>query len=334
MLPYNEKSAVVNDMEDGRAQGMSALTQLGSSVDSERLRRLVEASNATFPIQDLRDRIGQLEQIPPLPAITQEILTLYSNPFVTTESLARIVKKDPGLSAQVIRWANSAMYGRGESATVKDAITRVLGFDLVMNLAVGLTAVAPLKVENGGPIGLKAYWVDALFNAMLCQRLAKLCTAPNLPQPGIAYMAGLLHNLGLLLFGHLFPEEHRAMNRILASAPDISFQNLVKYTLQVSPITLSRWLLDEWGLPDVLKVAITHQDDPAYHGMHAVYPRLVLVASMALQPYKLSGYVVNNLETVELLSVLGIEPQRLSDEVCDLVKQRDDVLRFAGQMCH
>jgi len=313
---------------------MSTLSTHESQVDIESLRRVVEASGSPLPVRDLRERIGCLEQIPPLPAITHEILTLYSNPNASTTSLARIVEKDPILSAQVIRWANSAMYGRGESASVQDAVGRVLGFDLVMNLSVGLTAAAPLKVEDSGPIGLKAYWVDALFSAMLCQRLAKYCMGPNQPQPGIAYLAGLLHNLGLLLFAHLFPDEHKALNRILTSAPDISFPQLIEYSLGVSPVTLSRWLLDDWDLPKVLRLAISHQSDPTYHGIHAVYPRLVLIANAALRPHHLSGYAVRDLVTIELLAVLGLDPFHVTDEVQRLVECKDEVLQFAGQMCH
>jgi HD-like signal output (HDOD) protein len=301
---------------------------------SERLSQLVEASGVPFPIRDLRERISRLEQVPPLPEITQEILTLNTNPFASTASLARIVEKDPGLAAQVMRWANSAMYGRGESTTVRDAITRVLGFDLVMNLAVGLTAVAPLKVESSGPIGLNAFWVDAIFCATLCQRIARLCKSPHQPQPGIAYMAGLLHNLGLLLFAHLFPNEHKAMNRMLCSAPELSFQRLVEHTLGVSPITISKWLLDDWNLPDVLKVAITYQNDPAYHGPHAVYSRLVLVAAEALEPFKLSGYEMNNQESSDLLVMLGLDPALLADELHALINRKNEITQFAGQMCH
>lgn len=313
---------------------MPAVNYPSSPIGSEQLSQLVEASGVSFPIEDLRERIAHLEQIPPLPEITQEILKLQANPYASTESLARVVEKDPGLSAQVMRWANSAMYGRGESATVKDAIARVLGFDLVMNLAVGLTAVAPLKVEHSGPIGLKAYWVDALFCAALCQRIAKLCSGPNLPEPGIAYMAGLLHNLGLLLFAHLFPREHKAMNRMLASVPDLSFRQLVKYSLNVSPITLSQWLLEDWKLPEVLRVAIIYQDDPAYHGLHAIYPRLVQAASGALQPYKLSGYEMVHQENAELFAVMGLDPMLLQEELRALLESKSEVSEFASQMCH
>jgi HD-like signal output (HDOD) protein len=319
---------------EGVGQGMSTISSLDFQVNIERLSQCVEALGSPLPVRDLRERISCLEQIPPLPAITQEILTLYSNPHASTESLARIVEKDPALSAQVIRWANSAMYGRGESATVQDAIGRVLGFDLVMNLAVGLTAAAPLKVEDSGPIGLKAYWVDALFSAMLCQRLAKYCMGPNLPQPGVAYMAGLLHNLGLLLFAHLFPSEHKALNRILASAPDIPFPQLIEYSLGVSPVMLSRWLLDDWNLPEVLRLAISYQGDPTYHGIHAVYPRLVLIANAALRPHKLSGYVVRDLVTIELLAVLGLDPFHVTEEVQRLVECKQEVIQFAGQIYH
>lgn len=55
-----------------------------------------------------------------------------------------MVETDPALAAQVVSWAASPYYASpGKIRSVEDAIVRVLGFDLVINLALGLALGKP-----------------------------------------------------------------------------------------------------------------------------------------------------------------------------------------------
>jgi HD-like signal output (HDOD) protein len=317
---------------------MTGKTQSSILVSRKSALRLLEKSSSptaeSAPAFDLHDRINKIEALPPLPEIVHEIIKLYNDPFADAASLARIVEKDPALAAQVLRWANSAMYGfKGEIKTVKAAIARVLGFDIVMNLAMGLTTVAPLKVEKGGPIGMQAFWVNAILSASLCQRLAGLVECKQKPNPGIAYLTGLLHNLWVLVFGHLLPAEHKALNELLQANPQLPLTQLSEYLLGVNPISLGLWLLQAWELPAELVTSIAHQNDPYFKGEQSVYPNLVYIADALLQSHGFS-YAGHEEIPAELLTSLGLEAEQVNELLTNLLERKNDILSFSAQLVH
>ena len=59
----------------------------------------------------LRHRIQALNDLPPMPAMAQQLLRLRLNPQASADDLARIVELDPSLAAQVVSYAGSAYYG-------------------------------------------------------------------------------------------------------------------------------------------------------------------------------------------------------------------------------
>jgi HD-like signal output (HDOD) protein len=305
-------------------------------VDRKNALGLLQKTSApaaeSAPALDLRDRINKIEALPPLPEIVHEIIKLYNDPFADAASLARIVEKDPALATQVLRWANSAMYGfKGDIKTIKAAIARVLGFDVVMNLAMGLTTVAPLKVEKGGPIGMQAFWSNAILSASLCQRLAGLVECQQEPNPGIAYLSGLLHNLWVLVFGHLLPEEHKALNDLLQANPRLSLTQLSEYLLGVNPISLGLWLLQTWELPAELITSIAHQNNPDFRGEQSVYPNLVYIADTLLQSHGFS-YAAHEEIPSDLLTSLGLDAEQLNDSLSNLLDRKSDILSFSAQL--
>lgn len=63
-----------------------------------------------------------------------------------------MVETDPALAAQVVSWAASPYYASpGKIRSVEDAIVRVLGFDLVINLALGLALGKTLSLPKDHP---------------------------------------------------------------------------------------------------------------------------------------------------------------------------------------
>src|SRR5690554_7984879 len=91
-------------------------------------------------------------------------MRLRSDPKAVMGDLVDIVENDPGLAAQVVSWASSSFYASaGQVRSVHDAISRVLGFDTVMNLAMGLALGRTLKAPLDQPEGYRDYWQQATW---------------------------------------------------------------------------------------------------------------------------------------------------------------------------
>jgi len=240
------------------------------------------------PLLDIKSRIESLEKLPTMPGVAQQIIQLRANANGGVNDLAKIVETDPSLAAQVLRYARSPLYGyRGKVDSVHAAIARVLGYEMVLNLALGIAAAKPFKVPRKGPLGLDAFWQHALHSAALTQNLSTLVPSELRPPAGMAYLAGLLHNLGHILLGHLFKQEFLILNKFIVQEPEKSLVDIELEVLGIDHGQLGAWLMQSWNLPEETITAVKEHHNENYRGPHAIYPLLVLVSDRILKRHNL-----------------------------------------------
>ncbi len=262
---------------------------------------------ALLPVTDLQQRISQLSTLPPLTHTTQQLLHMRSDARVTIAEVSDVVATDPSLAGQVMRYARSAFYGyRGKVETLYDAITRVLGLDLVLHLALGLSASRALNGPADGPLGMRAFWRHSVYAAGLAQALNTLLPTSMRCKPGLIYLAALLHDIGYAVLGDLFQAEFYLLNKSVEANPSIPIPLLEKRVLGIGHTQIGSWLLRGWGMPEEVVIAAQEHHDEYYNGPHAVFANLIL-----LTDHMLKGHVASDAATAEpppvILTALGLE---------------------------
>ncbi len=58
-----------------------------------------------------QELIANLGDLPPLPQVAAQVLRLAADPDSTTDELQRVIATDQALAAQILKIANSAMFG-------------------------------------------------------------------------------------------------------------------------------------------------------------------------------------------------------------------------------
>ncbi|MBB1091993.1 HDOD domain-containing protein [Rhodopseudomonas palustris] len=233
-----------------------------------------------LPPHDVRTLIGNSRDLPPLPQITRRLLDLQRSPEATAKQLADIVELDPLLTGQLLRWANSAYYAvRQQVVTVQDAIVRVLGFETALSLALGLTALVPLRTPNHGALGRDAVWQHGMLCSALMQRL-RLLLPPDPPRPsvGLTQTAGLTHNVGYLILGHLLTDAFEFVSQLIQQNPVLELPVMERFALGVDHTQLGLWLFDEWQMPAALRCVVREHHNVGYQGEHE---QLVLLTWLA-----------------------------------------------------
>ncbi|MEQ1528905.1 MAG: HDOD domain-containing protein [Methylococcales bacterium] len=219
------------------------------------------------PPVDMRAAVSRITQLPPLPGIAQRILQLATDPYADTTKLADIIELDPFLTAQVIRWASSSFYGyKGKILSVNDAITRVLGFDYVLNLALSLSALRPLKAPREGIIGTKMFWTHSLASAGLMKLLSEKMSVDKKPVAQQVFLAALMHNIGFPLLGDQFPNEFDYLQRLIVANPSLAIHTIEKFAFGVDHTLLGTWLMNSWAMPKVITDIVYHHHNPNYRG--------------------------------------------------------------------
>ncbi len=285
-------------------------------------------SHAAAPA--LRQEVEGLQRLPAMPEMASRILQLRANPYAGTTDLARVVERDPSLTAQVLRYARSPLYGfGGRIESVADAILHVLGWDLVLNLALGLSLGRGLRLPRAGPLGLDRYWRDAVYSATLAQGLARLLPQPV--KPGLAYLCGLLHDFGLLVLGHLRPQEYARLQQARSLAPGASLLVLEQQHCSASHSDLGGCLLTAWKLPDEVRTVARAHHEAYYQGMHAGYVQLIQVVNALLGAHGL-GEAVDAPSPQALHAALGLSEERARAVLDAVLAQGQDLDAMAGQL--
>lgn len=139
------------------------------------------------------------------PATVANILRVTQDDKSGAADLAKVIKSDPAVSTEVLKVANSVHFASRNKRImdVKDAIIRV-GFAQTKNIAMSLSVFKVMKDRNYETgFSHTEYWFHCLGVALLAEKIARR-TRMVLPEE--AFIAGLLHDLGILLYNEYFNE--------------------------------------------------------------------------------------------------------------------------------
>ena len=230
------------------------------------------------------DRIQENIEVPPLPPTTDELLELKTQPHPPLDKLVSLIERDPILTAQVLSWARSAFYGyRGDVSTVKEAIVRVLGIEIVLNLCLCLSLKKSFNLPDAGPLAWKNLWHRSLLTAELSRMIA---SESNLPlDENYLYLGGLLCDFGYFVLGHCFKPHFDILSEELKISPRIDPCLLEFHLFEFSHQHLGAWLLSKWNFPVEVLACVQWHHHTHVPIPHALYPQTVLMARYILSSY-------------------------------------------------
>ncbi len=275
-----------------------------------------------------------------MPELGRKILALQSDPNAGARELANIVQLDPSLAAQVIRYASSSYYGyTGRITNIQEAISRVLGYDMVMNLAIGLAAGRSFCIPENGPLGLKNFWEHAIISAVLMQRLGAVMPEGMRPSQAQCYLCGLLHDFGILLLGHLFPPEFHLLNKLAQANPKQSVAELesrllgmgeAREMIAMGHARIGAWLMEAWHMPDPLRIALLEHHNTEYRGEYELLVHLVQLSDFLLQHgdnmYDAREFPECSLQLLQLL------PEQAENTYLQVMDVRPELVAMSRQL--
>ena len=275
-------------------------------------------------LQRLFARIGDVSS---LPAVALQIVQLADDPNTGADDLLDAIRGDPALAMRIMRTVNSSYYALDQKvADLKQGIT-LLGFNEIRNLA--LTAyVAPLfrESEKHRDYTRAGLWNHMVGVGMVARYIAGLVR--SVP-PQEAYLAGLLHDVGLVLIDQYL---HRSFCRIVDLLTEQNrLCDLELKLLGFDHAALGQFATEKWHLPEHLSVSIgSHHAPEEYSGPHRNIVYVVALANFFCHLKDLTSLGVRNVETPspDLFSELGIHKRQMAEILAGV----DEILRAAGVM--
>ena len=275
--------------------------------------------------QELSDTL----EIPPLSETARKVIAISSDPNADAEDLVKVVELDPGLAAQIVGWAGSPYYSApGKVTSTQDAIVRVLGFDLVLNLALGLSVGKSLRLPDDNPDNITPYWLQSVYCALSMEKLNRLVIKKG-GASGLAYLAGLLNNFGYLILAHVFPDYFSATCRYLEANPHLNYRYIEQHLLGVTRDQINAAVLASWHLPPAVTDAIRFQNSPQHAGPGKLYAQLSTIATQLLAERGIGGDRPACIDP-HLLEGLDVSLAEVTEVIDDVVENHNEVELIAG----
>ncbi len=198
--------------------------------------------------------------MPPFPALGTQALTLVASPEEPMESLVNVFRSDPGLTADLLRVANSAEFGmQRRIGGIQHAIV-LLGWERVHALILTVVMSSYLR-HFARRQDAHAVWAHSVASAVLAESLAEAFGA----DPRRAYAASLMHESGRLGLLLSVRERYLEISRVVFESIE-AVNSLEKSVFGVTHCEAGAFLGRRWSLPEEMCDCMSLHHEPVSHG--------------------------------------------------------------------
>ncbi|TSE25462.1 HDOD domain protein [Tepidimonas sediminis] len=219
----------------------------------------------------LDELLQQAKAIPSIPRVVSEVLTELDRDDPDTHRLTELIASDPGLTARILKLANSAFFGLTRQIDSVGEAIAVLGFNHLRTLVQAVALGASFKTVPG--VNLEQFWRYSVNTAKICRPLARSLRLPE----GAAFTAGLVHAVGDLVM-HIGMPDVVAKIDWRVSPFDLGRAEVERSVLGYTYADVSAAFAQRWDFPDAIVRALKHQLVP-FEG--DIYEPLAGVVHMA-----------------------------------------------------
>jgi putative nucleotidyltransferase with HDIG domain len=201
---------------------------------------------------------ARLKQLPSLPSAVNELLASFGNEEVDVEQIARQIARDQGLTARVLRVANSSFYGlQSKVGTINEAVV-VLGFRAVRSMVMAVSMNGAFRVDQCQGFDAASYLRHGVGVGLAARALAPLARQ----NAELAFTGGLLHDIGQLVLASNFSAQY-ALALDYRKKHDCPLLLAEREILGLDHAEVGGLLAEAWRFPDSLHQAVADHHEPA-----------------------------------------------------------------------
>lgn len=199
------------------------------------------------------DQIDQIDRLVTLPEVVNQINKVVESQTASAADLHRVIKADPALSTKLLRLVNSAYYGLpGRVGSLERAVI-LLGVTAVKNLAIAASFEQIFRrISLSGALTGRDLWIHCLAVAAGARELAQRAQMAHLDE---VFMAGLIHDIGLLAVAQVSPQEFVQLVKTCAESNERWDLEEAKL-LGIDHATAGARLGEKWNFPGYLVAMI------------------------------------------------------------------------------
>ena len=197
---------------------------------------------------------SEVNKLPSLPHILIKLLRACRDEDVCFDTVSDIISRDAALSAKIVSVANSPVYGRARHLKSLKHTLMFLGLDTIKSVAITASVQQFFsRYSNEKSQFLKEFWKHSLACALIARALAKLTSYKYIEE---AYLAGLLHDIGKLVFETHAESGYKRIPHGVYPADRVLEEEREHFNMTHDE--LGALLLEKWEMPVVVADAVRY----------------------------------------------------------------------------
>ncbi len=292
--------------------------------------------------------LQQLEVLPTLSSIAVRLIEITSNEDSDARDVIKVVAADSALTSKVLKLCRCLAGGRARRVTTIEGAVVMVGFEAVRSAALsvqvfetfdGIRSVGDEVAPAEAVFDRDLFWRHSLAVAVASEALADLTRGEGKVNRGEAYLAGLLHDLGLLALHLVVPQ---SFDRVceLAESYHLSIDRSCRRVIGVDGRIAGRRLAEHWQLPQFVVDSIWLHGQEASALPDVPHRRLIglitLADAMVRRRYIApAGHTPHDEDVAAMCSELGLkyaDAEHIASKLHDEVVERATAIGMPAEV--
>ena len=207
---------------------------------------------------DLKNMASLLKSFPSMPGAAVKLLALVDDPEISVARIEKILRQDAGLTANLLKLANSAYFGiPSKIGSVRQAVL-LLGLKRLIQMVIASCVSAIMdKPVPGYDLPPGELWRHSLAVTVAAEGLVKELKIEAAEE---IFTAALLHDVGKLILGEFVADDFKKIDNVLS--PEVAFETAEDMVLGTNHADIGARILNQWSLPPGIVNAVRWHHDP------------------------------------------------------------------------
>lgn len=219
--------------------------------------------------------LKEIEDIPGLPDNIKEIRMIIKNPDSAIKEIAKSISRDPGLTASIMKLANSAGYVTMKRLETIDDAVKIIGIKSINTL---LIATGVQKVVETRYKRYESVWNDSYKRAFYAQLITKRTNESSKIGDQV-YLSALLADIGKIVMLSLKNEVIETIKKINGFKGMLDSTLIEEISLGISHSSLGALICKKWNFNESLVKTIELHHRP--HRAEDKYRNLIYTVYLA-----------------------------------------------------
>jgi len=257
--------------------------------------------------------VKQINSLPVDPEVVSEILLLLKNPNANFGNLAKNIQRDHGLLVKVLSIANSKHNVMPKRIYSIERAIIMLGLEKLKSIVTETGNNNLLKSHDTDEWYRNYFWRHSILVANTAKSIAEDLDYRN---PEEVFIAGLLHDIGILVTRYFFPEDFHEF-KLLVEQEGFPVKKAEEIILGINHSEIGKILIEKWNLPGIISEAVEYHHAPSSAGEGIIVSSII----------HLSDFMINGIGMSKNFWDIDLE---LDDKCVSILKLSEG--EFGGQL--